>query len=155
MRGDVPTGILRLREAVARLESIPAIPDAARLRRHVAARLRDHGEREEALKELRLIHDIFVRLGAEQELAKTREQIRELGARPPVKETGQGIQGLSGRELEIARLASEGKSNKTIARSLDISPRTVSTHLSNVFGKLEIASRGELAEVIRRIDPSS
>src|SRR5690606_17619916 len=90
LRGDIAAGIPRLRTAVERLEATPAIPDAARLRRHFAARLRDHGERDEALRELRKIHDVFLRLGAERELAKTREQIRELGARPPTKDTGQG-----------------------------------------------------------------
>jgi DNA-binding NarL/FixJ family response regulator len=41
------------------------------------------------------------------------------------------------------------KSNKAIAKELGISPRTVSTHLSNAFQKLGIASRGELADYAR------
>lgn len=148
LRGDPVGGIALLRAAADRLEAIPAVHDAARIRRHLAARLRDYGDREGALRELRQIHETFVRLGAERELAKTREQIRELGSRPPVRETSQGADGLSGRELEIARLAARGLTNKAIGRVLDISPRTVSTHLSKVFAKLEIGSRGELAEAV-------
>jgi len=150
LQGDTVGGTSKLREAADRLEAIPAIPDAARLRRHLAARHRDLGEREEALSELRKVHDIFARLGAERELAKTREQMRELGARPPVREVAAGMQGLSAREVEIARMVMELKSNKAIARDLEISVRTVSTHLSNIFRKLEIGSRAELVEVMRR-----
>jgi DNA-binding CsgD family transcriptional regulator len=152
LRGDLDTGTRRLRAAAARLEAIPALPDAARLRRHLAARLRDLGEREEALRELRQIHDIFLRLGAERELARTRDQIRELGARPPVRDTPGSVQGLSEREMEIAALVAARKSNKSIARELDISARTVSTHLSNIFRKLEIGSRAELGERVREGD---
>ena len=47
------------------------------------------------------------------------------------------------------RLVARRKSNKAIAKELEISPRTVSTHLSNAFQKLGIASRGELADYAR------
>jgi DNA-binding CsgD family transcriptional regulator len=147
--GDVRGAIDRLGAAAERLDQVPAVPDAARLRRHLAARLRDAGERETALRLLRDVHDVFVRLGAERELAKTREQMRELGARPPVRDPGRGIEGLSTREIEIATLVSQGRSNKAIAKILDISPRTVSTHLSNIFGKLGVASRLELTDQLR------
>ncbi len=148
LRGDPVAGIGLLRAAANRLETIPAVHDAARLRRHLAARLRDYGDREGALRELREIHETFVRLGAERELAKTREQIRELGSRPPVREAARGADGLSMREVEVARMAARGMTNKAIGRALEISPRTVSTHLSKVFAKLEIGSRGELAEAM-------
>ena len=57
--------------------------------------------------------------------------------------------GLTGRELEIARMVAMRKSNKDIGAALDISARTVSTHLSNIFGKLGVSSRGELADYVR------
>lgn len=68
---------------------------------------------------------------------------------------GEGVEGLSPRELEIARLVVGRKSNKAIAKKLGISPRTVSTHLSNVFQKLNLTSRGELADYVRDNEPSS
>jgi DNA-binding CsgD family transcriptional regulator/tetratricopeptide (TPR) repeat protein len=155
LRGDIRRGTERLRAAAERLEAISAVPDAARLRRHFAARLRDQGEREQALRELRHVHEVFLRLGARRELAKTREQIRELGARPPVRERGAGAEGLSSRELEIARMVAERKSNKAIGRELDISTRTVGTHLSNIFRKLGISSRVELSDFVRSLPGSS
>ena len=39
------------------------------------------------------------------------------------------------------RLVAAGKSNKAIGKALDISPRTVGTHLSNIYGKLGASNR--------------
>jgi DNA-binding CsgD family transcriptional regulator len=156
LQGDLERSVTMLREACERLDAIGIVPDAARARRQYAARLRDYGDRDEALRQLRHIHDVFLRLGAEAELHATREQIRELGARPPSREAaGAGVAGLTPREAEIVRLVAKRKSNKAIGQALDISARTVSTHLSHIFRKLEVASRGELAEVARRLDLES
>ena len=61
----------------------------------------------------------------------------------------QGIAGLTGRELEIVRLVAARRSNKEIGAVLGISARTASTHLSNIFVKLGVDSRGELADRAR------
>ena len=50
---------------------------------------------------------------------------------------------LSNRESEVLALAARGLSNKMIARELSLSDRTVQVHLSNIFGKLGVASRTE------------
>jgi DNA-binding NarL/FixJ family response regulator len=52
---------------------------------------------------------------------------------------------LTPRELEVARMVNKGGNNKTIARSLDISERTVKAHLSSIFRKLNIENRLHLA----------
>jgi DNA-binding CsgD family transcriptional regulator/tetratricopeptide (TPR) repeat protein len=148
--GGDPAGATRLlQEACASLESIPMLGDAARLRRQLAGRLAETGDRDGALRELRRVYEMFLSMGAEQELNKARGMFREIGAKPPARSTVTGAEGLTGRELEIARMVVARKSNKAIARALEISPRTVSTHLSNVFRKLEVASRGELADYVR------
>ncbi|HEX6309457.1 MAG TPA: AAA family ATPase [Longimicrobiales bacterium] len=149
--GGDPAGAIRLiREACAALEAIPMLPDAARLRRQLAGRLAETGDREGALQELRRVHEIFARLGAESELSKARGMFREIGAKPPARALAPGTELLTTREAEIARMVADRKSNKAIGRALDISPRTVSTHLSNIFRKLEVGSRGELADYVRR-----
>lgn len=56
---------------------------------------------------------------------------------------------LTGRELDIARLVMARKSNKEIAAALGLSVRTVTTHVANIFGKLGVSSRGELADRMR------
>ncbi len=147
--GDIERGTVLMRKAAEDLEEVPMIYDAARLRRQLAGRLADLGKRDAALEELRRVHDVFQRIGAKPELEKTRGMFRELDTRPPSTSQGKGAEALSQRELEIARLVARRKSNKAIAKALGISPRTVSTHLSNAFQKLEIASRGELADYAR------
>ena len=147
--GDIERATVLLRKAAEKLENVPMIYDAARLRRQLAGRLADLGDRDGALEELRHVHDVFKRIGAEPELKKTRGMFRELDTRPPSISKGSGAEALSQRELEIALLVARRKSNKAIAKELGISPRTVSTHLSNTFQKLEIGSRGELADYAR------
>jgi DNA-binding CsgD family transcriptional regulator len=150
MQGDLVLAATLIREACGSLEAIPVIPDAARLRRQLAGRLAEIGDRDGALHELRIVHDIFLRLGAEDELAKARGMFREVGAKPPARTAAAaGAEGLTGRELEIARMVAARKSNKAIGKALDISPRTVSTHLSNIFRKAGVESRGELADYVR------
>jgi DNA-binding NarL/FixJ family response regulator len=58
---------------------------------------------------------------------------------------GASAAGLSGRELEVLRLVAAGCSNRDIASELFISPKTASVHVSNILGKLDVASRGEAA----------
>jgi len=149
LRGNKEKSVGMLREVAEQLEAIPYVPDAARVRRQLARALAETGDREGAMRELRHAHAVFARLGAEPELRATREQLRELGARPPVRALAAGAAGLTGREVEIVRLVANRRSNKEIGAALDISSRTVSTHLSNVFAKLGVSSRGELADYAR------
>jgi DNA-binding CsgD family transcriptional regulator len=135
--------------AAEQMEAIPFVEHAARLRRKLADALNESGDRDGAVRELRRIHDVFVKLGATRSLDDTREKLRELGSRPPTRATSAGFAGLTGREVDICRLVAERKSNKEIGVALGISPRTVSTHLSNIFEKLEVDSRGALTDLVR------
>ena len=60
--------------------------------------------------------------------------------------TGEGEGVLSGRELEVLVLASRGLSNRGISRALHLSEATVKRHLSNIYPKIDVASRGEAAQ---------
>jgi DNA-binding CsgD family transcriptional regulator/tetratricopeptide (TPR) repeat protein len=149
LRKDYTTAIPLLRRGAEALEAIPWLLDAARVRRKLGWVLATTGDLEGATRELRRAHDAFVRMRAEVELSLTRDVIREVGLRPPPKAPLAGVGALTGREVDVARLVASRKSNKEIATALGISPRTVSTHLSSIFVKLEVTSRGELADVAR------
>ncbi|WP_163010565.1 LuxR C-terminal-related transcriptional regulator [Streptomyces dangxiongensis] len=57
---------------------------------------------------------------------------------------------LSKRELQIAVLVSNGRTNSQIARALVVSQKTVETHLGRIFKKLAVASRAEVAACVGR-----
>jgi len=57
---------------------------------------------------------------------------------------------LTPRELGALRLMADGKANKEIANELDISERTVKTHLAHLFEKLAVTSRTEAVRVATR-----
>ncbi|HKN58856.1 MAG TPA: LuxR C-terminal-related transcriptional regulator, partial [Gemmatimonadaceae bacterium] len=148
--GDPRRAIGLLRSAAEALDAIPFPPQAARVRRKLAGALVEVGERDDGMRELRKAHDVLARLGAVEELTGTRDEMRERGVRPPPKTVATGAAGLTGREIEIARMVAGRKSNKEIGGALQISSRTVSTHLSNIFVKLSVTSRGELADFVRQ-----
>lgn len=144
LNGDASAGAEMMKQAVVALEGVPYLFDAARLRRQLAGRLADMGDRDGALRELRTAHESFLELGAEKELERIRLQFRELEARPPSRHAP-GAAGLTGRELEVARALARNLSNKAIAKELKISVRTVTTHVSNIYRKLGIGNRSEVA----------
>jgi DNA-binding CsgD family transcriptional regulator len=152
-RGDPRGAIALMRTAAEALDEIPMLWDSARIRRQMAGRMAEVGDLEESAAELKRVHEVFVKLGAELELEKARMQFREIGQRPPPKGVGEGMAGLTARELEVARMVARRMSNKAIGKQLGMAPRTASTHLSNIYQKLGITSRGELADVVRGVDP--
>jgi DNA-binding NarL/FixJ family response regulator/Tfp pilus assembly protein PilF len=140
-----------LRAAIQALEEIPWVFDAARLRRWLADVLIRVGDQEGGVRELRRSHEVCAALGARIEMERAREMMKQLGLRLPAREGsgGRRIAKLTERETDIARLVAERKSNKEIAGALGISARTVTTHVANIFSKLGVSSRGELADRMR------
>ena len=59
--------------------------------------------------------------------------------------------GLTAREVEVLSLLTEGLTNKAIGERLYVSPRTVSTHVSNLLAKLGVGNRGEAAAAYHRL----
>jgi DNA-binding NarL/FixJ family response regulator len=49
--------------------------------------------------------------------------------------------GLTAREVEVLRLVAKGKTNRAIADELIVSEKTVASHLSHIFTKLDLTSR--------------
>ncbi len=141
-RGDTPGAIDGMRAAADELDSIPMMWSATRLRRQLAGRLAEVGRREEALAELGVVHSACVSVRAGLELEKTRAMYRELGVRPPSVGGDGGPLGLTPAEARVAVFVADGKSNKAIAAELRCATRTVSTHLSNIYAKLEIGGPG-------------
>ncbi|WP_330184850.1 LuxR family transcriptional regulator [Nocardia sp. NBC_01503] len=101
----------------------------------------------DARAELREALDIFERLGAHPWSQRAREELRASGA-GAIPEGSRGpAADLTPQELQVARLAATGATNKEIGASLFLSPKTVGHHLSRIFRKLGVSSRVELARL--------
>ncbi|MFD5077211.1 AAA family ATPase [Streptomyces sp. NPDC058371] len=59
--------------------------------------------------------------------------------------------GLTSRERDVLRLVAAGRSNRQIAETLFISPKTASVHVSNILAKLGVSGRGEAAALAHRL----
>jgi DNA-binding NarL/FixJ family response regulator len=57
----------------------------------------------------------------------------------------QGYSDLTPREREVLKLIASGRANKEIGNDLGISERTVKTHISNIFSKLQLTDRTQAA----------
>lgn len=79
---------------------------------------------------------------------------RAVPARPPAPRAASGANiGLSPRELEVARLVADGASNAQAAAQLFISERTVESHVTNIFNKLGVDSRVQIARWVAALGP--
>ena len=85
--------------------------------------------------------------GASALAEHVRSELYATGARPRTTALD-GVESLTERELRVATLASEGQTNRDIAQTLYVTPKTVEVHLSNAYRKLGIGSRRELPTVL-------
>ena len=67
--------------------------------------------------------------------------VQDAAPAPHVPEQRPPVEPLTGREVEVLKLVAQGRSNREIADQLVIAEGTVRTHVSNILGKLHLASR--------------
>jgi DNA-binding CsgD family transcriptional regulator len=111
------------------------------------------GDRGGAVEAFDRVLRICVDAGAAHDAARARKRLRELGIRRRVHALDRpklGWESLTDAELQVARLAAAGYTNRGIADRLFVSPHTVNTHLRHVFGKLDIRSRVDLTRAVDR-----
>jgi DNA-binding CsgD family transcriptional regulator len=140
-------GIEWLQEAVAVLEPSAARLEYAYALADLGAALRRGNQRAAAREPLRLALDLAQRSGAILLAARAHEELIATGARPR-RLRASGVDGLTPTEHRVAALAAEGLSNREIAQTLFVALRTVETHLSSVFRKLDLSSRTQLAPLL-------
>ncbi len=145
------------REAIDRLGRTRHRPELARAHLLYGEWLRRERRRGEAREQLRTAWQMLEEIGMEgfagrarRELAATGETARKRTAWPARTRPGLavGSEPLTPQEAQVARLARDGLSNPEIGARLFISARTAEYHLSKVFTKLGIHSRGQLHRVL-------
>ena len=97
----------------------------------------------ESRKYLRSAQITLDLIGASSWAEQARAELRAAGERA-VSPVAVGLSTLSAQELQIAKLAAQGLSNREIGQRLYLSPRTIGSHLYRIFPKLDITSRTEL-----------
>ncbi|MFC7985715.1 LuxR C-terminal-related transcriptional regulator [Streptomyces sp. NPDC057336] len=78
------------------------------------------------------------------------EHAADLATNAPPHSADARLARLSSREREISVLVSDGYTNQQIARALQLSHKTVETHLGRIFKKLDVGSRAQVATSIGR-----
>jgi DNA-binding NarL/FixJ family response regulator len=130
---DGESALATLRNAWTAWQHVDAPYESARVRVLASQAHRLLGEQASAEMELEAAAWVFEQLGAVPDL----QRARRLSRRAEQRAAGP----LTAREVEVLRLVATGMTNRAIAGELFLSEKTVSRHLSNIFAKLDLASR--------------
>ena len=132
-------------EAIERLSRTRVAVDLARAHLLYGEWLRRQRRRVDARSELRIAHEMFRGFGMEAFAERARVELQATGERAR-KRSVETLDELTPQELQVARLAAKGSTNREIAAQLFISPSTVEYHLHKAFRKLDVKSRVQLAQ---------
>jgi DNA-binding NarL/FixJ family response regulator len=133
-------------------------PIEAALSRIAAGRaLAQAGQAEGAVAELQRAAAQLDACGALRYRNEAERELGKLGHRShrrtqPGKPGAAGIESLTERELQVARLVADRKTNPQIAAELFLSQKTIETHLRHIFHKINVTSRVALARAIEHAD---
>jgi ATP/maltotriose-dependent transcriptional regulator MalT len=157
--GDAVTAA-ELALAAADLAQQVGMPVEAGLARTIAGRaLAQLEEPDRAIDQLQAAVAELDRCGALRYRDAAERELRRLGQRihrrtRPGDLNQTGVASLTERELQIARLIVDRKTNNEIAGELFLSKKTIETHIRNTFRKLDANSRVDVARAVEREDPS-
>jgi DNA-binding NarL/FixJ family response regulator len=147
---DHDEAIVLLEQAVDTLASSPAQLEHVRALVELGAALRRANRRAAARSPLRQALDLADRGGMRLLARRARHELRAAGARPR-RAALAGVDALTPAEHRVATLAAHGYNNREVAEQLYITRRTVETHLTHAFQKLDINGRSELPALLDTI----
>ena len=155
--GDAQTAADRALASAAAATEAGAPVEAALARMLAGRAFAAGGDRDRALAELEAAATEFEGCGALGRRDEVDRELGKLGRRRhrrtrPGRPDAAGIESLTERELEVARLVVDRKTNAQIAAELFLSPKTVESHIRHLFQKLEVSSRVDVARVVERAE---
>jgi DNA-binding NarL/FixJ family response regulator len=109
--------------------------------------LRRGNKRSESRDHLRQGLELAHMLGATALEERAQTELAATGARPR-RLMLSGLDSLTPSERRVAEMATDNMTNKDIAQTLFVTPKTVEVHLSSVYRKLAITSRGQLPDAL-------
>jgi DNA-binding CsgD family transcriptional regulator len=134
-------------EAERVLDGSGAELEHARALAYLGATERRYGSPRKARETLTASLDIASGLGSKPIVALAKSELRLAGSRPR-SDFASGPEALTDAERRVAELAAQGLTNREIGAELFVTRKTVEWHLRNVFRKLEIETRGEVAAAL-------
>src|SRR3954452_6687257 len=140
-------GLDLLREAVETADASLARLEHAEALTALGSALRLARKPSDARAPLRDAFEIASHCGAQPLAEHARNELYAAGGRPR-RQALTGPESLTPSERRVAELAAAGESNRDIARALYVTPKTVEVHLTSVYRKLGIRSRGNLANAL-------
>jgi DNA-binding CsgD family transcriptional regulator len=153
-RGDFSRAAELAQQAAVNAEKVGVRVEAAVCRLVAGRALGAGGHEDAAVKELEHAASEFDACGALRLRSQAEQELRKLGRRvhrrsAPGEASG-GLAALTEREAEIARLVVDRYTNPEIARELFLSVKTIETHMRNIFRKLGVTTRVEVARALER-----
>ena len=139
-------GLAHLYDAVRTLSGTPWRLESARALADLGGALHRADRRPDAAVQLNEALELAVRCGAAALAEQVHHELVATGARPRRQLRGSTV--LTPAEHRVARLAANGLTNREIAQKLFVGTRAVEFHLGNVYGKLGISSRQDLAAAL-------
>jgi DNA-binding CsgD family transcriptional regulator len=151
--GDARTAVERALASAAGAAEVGAVIDAAYSRALAGRALALLGERDQAVAELERAAAELDSCGAPRLREPVERELRKLGRVSSRRSRrgdaeAKGVAALTGRELELARLIVDRRTNQEIAAELFLSIKTVETHLRNIFRKLDARTRVDVARIV-------
>ena len=140
-----------LAEAVELLGPSPARLDHAYALCELGAARRVAGSSRDAREPLLKALDLARRCTAVPLAERVRAELAAIGSKPRRDFLG-GVESLTPAELRVAQMAADGRTNKEIAQALFLTLRTVETHLTHAYRKLDIDSRAGLEGALTGIE---
>jgi ATP/maltotriose-dependent transcriptional regulator MalT len=147
-RGNPAGARAAFETALEHARALPTPFELAVVQHSYGAFLRRAGERRAALAHLSRARETFMCLGARPFVRRADRELAGTGLAPAPGSPVEGV-ALTPQEVAVSRLVAAGRTNKEVAAELVVSTKTVEYHLGNVFAKLGIRSRRELASRLR------
>ncbi|MGN6170133.1 MAG: LuxR C-terminal-related transcriptional regulator, partial [Solirubrobacteraceae bacterium] len=154
-RGDPVTAADHALASATAADEVGACVEAARARTLAGRAFGCADEPARAVAELeRAVHQLDV-CGAVRYRQEAERELRKLGRHVHHRTragdlNGTGLDTLTQREIQVARLVLDRRTNPEIARELFLSVKTIETHLRTIFRKLDVSSRQEVSRVMER-----
>ena len=151
--GDAARAAEQALAAAAAADEVGARVDAALCRVLAGRALAAAGDTDRAQTELERAAAALDDCGARRYRDAAEREWRKLGGHPPTRArakaaSGDGLDALSRRERDVALLVVDRRTNPEIAAELFLSVKTVEAHMRNMFRKLDVSSRVELARAV-------